>query len=148
MELLIETENRKADRRLRALEKRLGGSTEMMSAVAVVIAENNKKGFERVKQQPATIEWKQKYGLSQEPLVETGRMRRELTTEAGIKLITPTQLDFGSTSKVERGKQMPMAKAWALQHGTKHQQRHRVLRATPTSRREIQGIIMDFITRD
>lgn len=146
MQLLIEGTSKKASRRLEKLEKRIGGSTEMMGEVAELIAKRNKVGWGRVQLQPATIEYKAKYGESEEPLVESGKMREQLTTEKGIRLLHPTELRFGSDSPAEKGRAIPVAKAALLQKGTKHQKKHKVLKVTLPTRKLIGDLIMKYIT--
>ena len=150
MELLVESMNKQASNRLKKLEKRLGGSTALMKEIAILVAEKDKAGFKRgVKLQPKTIEWKAKYGISEEPLVESGRMKEELTTERGVKFISPTELRFGSSSWADgegRGRSISVAKAHLLQHGTKHQKKHKVLKVTPTTRVLIAKLVMDKLT--
>jgi hypothetical protein len=148
MQLLLEVKNKGATKRLEKLEKGLAGSTDLMTEIAALIAERNGKGWSRVKLQPSTLEWKQQYGESEEPLVETGKMREELTTEKGIKLLTPTELIFGSDSKVERGRPIPVSKARLLQRGTKHQKKHKVLKVTPTTRTEITELVKHHLLDD
>jgi hypothetical protein len=153
MQLLIEPGpgNKRAGRRLEAMEKRLGGSTELMAEIAELVKKKNEKRFKRVKLQPATVEYKEKYGQSTEPLVESGKMKKELTTDKGIRFISDTELQFGSRSLAEgegRGRQITVAKASLLQKGTKHQKKHVVLKPTPTDRREISALVMEYVTRD
>ena len=148
MQLLLEVSDNSAVKRLEKLEKKMGGSPELMTEIAGLIAEKNSKGWSRVKLQPSTIEWKQQYGESEEPLVETGKMREELTTEKGIKLLTSTELVFGSSSPVERGRPIPVSKARLLQRGTKHQKKHKVLKVTPTTRAEIGEIVRHHLFGD
>jgi len=151
MELLISATRRSnANRRLRRLEHKVGGSTSLMAEIAELVATKNAAAFGRgVKLAPETVKWKAREGESQDPLVESGEMKDELTTDRGIKLLTPTELVFGSSSKVERGGQeIPLAKAHLLQRGSKHQRKHRVLRVTPTTRRLISELVMRRITED
>lgn len=151
-ELFISAETKTADKRLRTLERRLSGEsdTTLMGEIAVVVMEKNKRNFERVRQPEKTVAWKQQYGLSTDPLVESGQMKAELTTEKGIKTITPTELRFGSTSLAKgegRGREITVAKAHLVQKGSKHQAKHKVLSATLTSRREISELVDDYLTR-
>lgn len=152
MQLLITApkDDERATKRLERLEKKLGGSTEMMAEVAeFVISRNRATWAKGVKLQPNTILYKEKYGESQEPLQETGRMKDELTTDHGIKLLRPTELVFGSASRVEKGGEMiPLAKAHLLQHGSKHQQKHKVLKVTPVTRRQVADIIKAKMTEE
>lgn len=138
MQLLISQTDKgpKATKRFQELEKKIGGSTAMMSEVASIVTERNRATWARgTKLRPATIAYKQAYGQSTEPLVETGRMKSELTTEAGIKRLRPDELIFGSNSLVEKGGvSIPLAKAYLLQHGSKHQGKHKVLKVTPATR--------------
>jgi phage gpG-like protein len=150
MQLLIEASG-KASKRLKALEKRLGGSTELMQEIAALVIEKNKDTFKRVKLAPATIEYKETWGLSQEPLVESGEMKEELTSEKGIKLLTPTELRFGSSSQAKgegRGREITTAKATLSQKGTRHQRKRKVLRVTPTSRAAIAELVLHHVTDD
>jgi hypothetical protein len=150
MQLLIESTSKSATKRLEKLERRIGGSTEMMEEVATLVASKNKAGFKKgVKLQPATIEYKEKYGDSEEPLVESGVMKDELTTEKGVKLLRPTELRFGSSSLAAgegRGREITVAKAVLLQKGTKHQKKHKVLKVTVTTRKLISDVFMKYVT--
>jgi phage gpG-like protein len=153
MQLLIEPGpgNKQASRRLEKLEKRLGGSTELMGEIAELVKKRNEKRFKRVKLRSATIEYKAQYGESTEPLVESGKMKEELTTDKGVKVITNTELQFGSRSLAEgegRGRQITVTKATLATKGTKHQSKKLTLRPTPTDRREISELVMEYITRD
>lgn len=138
MQLLISPadKGRRATKRFQALEQKVGGSTALMSEIAEIVAERNRATWARgVKLRPATVAYKENYGQSTEPLVETGRMKAELTTEEGIKRLRPDELVFGSNSLVEKGGQtVPLAKAYLLQHGSKHQDKHKVLKVTPATR--------------
>lgn len=104
----------------------------MMAEVAGIVGARNRASWARgVKLRPGTVEYKERYGQSQEPLVETGEMKDELTTEAGIKRLRPDELVYGSNSLVEKGGQaIPLAKAYLLQHGSKHQAKHKVLKTS------------------
>jgi hypothetical protein len=164
MQLLIEAgpDDKSAAKRLKRLEKRLGGSTELMEEIAGIVAEGNKTTFRAGLSQVtneqtgrtlagSTVEWKRRYGRSEEPLVESGEMKEELTTEKGVKLITPTELRFGSSSLAEgegRGRQITVAKASLLQKGTRHQKKHEVLKVTPTRRRLISSIVIRYMAKD
>jgi hypothetical protein len=150
MQLLISGEGKKAQNRIKKLEKQIGGSTKLMAEVGALIIARNKATFGKgVQLQPETVEYKEKYGQSTEPLVETGRTKDELTTERGIKRLRPDELVFGSDSKVERGgDEIPLSKAYLLQHGSKHQKPRRVLKVTPVTRRKIGETILKGVTKD
>jgi len=146
MQLLI-SPGKGAAKRFQELEKKLGGSTAMMSEIAAILAERNRATWGRgIKLRPTTIAYKAAYGESTEPLVETGRMKDELTTEKGIKRLRPDELIFGSNSLVEKGgKSIPLAKAYLLQHGSKHQDKHKVLKATPATRKQIDAKLKEHL---
>ena len=148
MELLLEVKSRSGQKRLKKLEKGLEGSTVLMEEIAALIIERNSKGWSHIKLQPSTVEWKAKYGESEEPLVESGKMKEEVTTDKGIKILTATELLFGSFSKAERGKKIPVAKAHLLQRGTKHQKKHKVLKVTPQTRLAIAEIVHHHLLDD
>jgi hypothetical protein len=142
---------KRAAKRFEKLEKNLQGSTAMMEEVAEVIAARNKATWARgVHLEPSTVEYKEKYGESTDPLVETGVMKEELTTaEKGTKRLRPYELIWGSNSLVEKGGQtIPLAKAHLLQHGSKHQKKHKVLKVTPATRKLISAVVMKHLTRE
>jgi hypothetical protein len=153
MQLLISSpdKGKRAAKRFETLEKKIGGSVAMMAEVAEVVSKKNKDNWAKgVQLQPKTVEYKEKYGESSEPLVETGRMKDELTTaEKGTKRLRSYELVWGSNSLVEKGGvTIPLAKAYLLQHGSKHQKKHKVLKVTPVTRRLVSEVIMRHITED
>jgi hypothetical protein len=155
MQLLIQPtdSSKRAAKRFEKLEKNLSGSEtrKMFEEIAVLVAEADKKRFKRIKLQPKTIEYKEKFGQSSEPLVESGKMRTELTTPKGIKMITGTELRFGSSDLAKgegRGREITVAKAHLIEHGTKHQKKHILLRPTPTTRVAIAEIVKEKLFKE
>ena len=150
MQLLIQPtdSSKRAAKRFEKLEKNLSGSETrtMFLEIAALIAEKDRARFKRVKLQPSTIEYKAKFGQSAEPLVESGKMRDELTTAKGIKMISSSELRFGSSSPATgegRGRAIPSAKAALIEKGTKHQKKHLILRPTPSTRVEIAELVKE-----
>lgn len=153
MQLLVSSpdKGKHAAKRFEKLEKKLGGSVAMMAEVAEVVAAGNKKAWPwDAPIAESTREWKAKYGQSIDPLVETGRMKEELTTvEKGTKRLRATELVWGSNSLVEKGGQsIPLSKAYLLQHGSKHQKKIPVLRVSPATRKVVSAVIMKHITEE
>jgi phage gpG-like protein len=153
MQLLISADDtgKRAAKRFERLEKNMGDTRPMFEEIAALVAEKGKARFRSVKLQPSTIEWKAKYGQSSEPLVESGRMRDELTTAKGIKMISSTELRFGSSSPATgegRGRAIPAAKAALIEKGTKHQKKHLILRPTPTTRVAIAELVKEKLFKE
>lgn len=144
IQLFVSEDGKGATARFKDLEKKVGGSTVMMAEVMEVVATENKAHWPwdaPITQK--TRELKAKYGESIDPLVETGRMKDELTTvDHGRKRLRPAEMIWGSNSLVEKGGQtIPLAKAYLLQHGSKHQKRIKVLKVTPATRLKIAAVV-------
>jgi hypothetical protein len=79
-------------------QKRVGAPEAALLEIAELIAKSNERLYGRGPQlAPATVASKQAKGQSSERLVATGEMKHQVTTiEGGVRLITSTELVFGT----------------------------------------------------
>lgn len=141
MEVLISYDDSAIRKRFLQFEKQCGSGRVALVEVAELIAERNEATWGRgvTELAIATLESKAEKGQTDEPLIATGEMKRDLTDpKRGIRVLTDYELLFGTN------------KFYALftQYGTLHQPRRRVLRFTPTTRKAASAILMKHIMRE
>jgi hypothetical protein len=146
MQLLISSSG-DAGKRLDALVRNVSETRVVLAEVAEIIAKRNAAAWGRgVHLAESTIEQKQREGYPDEPIVETGGTKKQLTdAAAGTKLLTDSELVFGSDRKTRSNPALSIA--YLQQHGTRHMPKHRVLRVTPATRRLINAAISAHLVK-
>lgn len=133
--------------RFNKLTRNFEETREGLAEIAELLARRNEEAWAKdAYLTPETVDWKSRRGQSQEPLVETGQVKDEVThARLGTKRLSNSELVFGSNAKAENS---PVAVAHLLQHGTGKMSPKTVLHIDAATRLLMQAVLSKTLTKE